>query len=769
MTFEIDMLTGKPKGIMSMAIQCEASKEERRSTIPEMEVGWRISYHSKRSPSQAEDDIVSALWKHKGNTNLNTRTMSMIQVCLELLTQAGHMEWQGSLRATYDKYLHPDTIDFQNPRLWEILNSQTVPALFQFDSPQGKLGLNAVKPTSLVEVSATNTLIRLMVEEGEQPLARYVRYRNNIEEWYEDMRAYGLNEQEIEIMKRYLLPDYGVMNTQEMLMIVSQSEDVSCFDVPTSNKLRKAIAKKNGALYDEVQALFYEKGLANGCRKVFLEYIWNEQISLSKGYGFSILHSTSYSNILGQQLQLVSQYPSIYWACAVLQVESGSLEQESLEEEDGSTKEKTTNYGALAQAISMLQQSGITIEPPHINSAQIGFTPNEQRNSITYGLKGVTKINNEIAEHIIAHRPYASFNDFVERLVQSKHISNGQLISLIKAGAFDTLEQNVSRETLMETYLRSQFKPRTMINDKLIQEMIELGLMTSEFETEMKHYYFKSYIKSLPSQPDTQTKSIKWHTVATNNAYEDDYTTQYFMTHFEAEMTEERDYRYDEQGHLQIALGTKRKGSFEDVVSRFLAPWMAWLKSDEGLARYNGYQYQLFKHKHAKGTKEAWEMEALSIYLNQHEVEVINKQDHGLTTFDALPEDAEIIGYNSYKGRQIPKFKLSRLAGCVVDKDKNKHIVYLLTEKGCVTLKLHAGSFAHYDKVISSVDSQTGDKTKLEDSWFKKGTLLMVTGYRQGDNFKPKTYSDSIVKHSIQRLALDEQQQLYIQAERYQG
>lgn len=215
--------------------------------------------------------------------NLNTTTMSMIQTCMELLIKAGHMEWQGSLRATYDKYLAPDTIDLNNPELWKILNSGTVPALFQFDSPQGKLGLHAVHPASLTEVSATNTLIRLMVEDGEQPLDRYVRYRNNIEEWYEDMRAYGLNEEEIEIMKEYLLPDYGVMNTQEMLMIVSQSEKVSNFDVPTSNKLRKAISKKIGKLYDEVQELFYQKGLENGCREVFLRYIWEEQISLSKG------------------------------------------------------------------------------------------------------------------------------------------------------------------------------------------------------------------------------------------------------------------------------------------------------------------------------------------------------------------------------------------------------------------------------------------------------------------------------------------------------
>lgn len=488
--------------------------------------------------------------------------------------------------------------------------------------------------------------------------------------------------------------------------------------------------------------------------------------------------------ILCQQLQLIHKYPPIYWACAVLQVESGSLDQETLEEDEAETNEKTTNYGALATAISMLQQSGIDIQPPHVNSAQIGFTPYESEDgkggSIIYGLKGVSKLNNETAQTIIDHRPYASFNDFVERLVETKQIvvsesgkqqskslvSKGQLISLIKAGAFDELVQDMSREELMEAYLRTQFKPRTTINAKFIQEIIELGMIDSRFEQELKHHHFREFVKTLPKQQDETTKSIKWHTINTGDPSFDDYATNYFETHFATDMQEGRDYDYNEVGQLRIALGTKRKGSFEEVVSRFIKPLQEWLKSDDCLARYNEMSYLDFKDKYAAGTKEAWEMEALSVYLDQHEVEVIDHQAHGFVSFNDLPEEPEIVGYNNYKGRQTPKFKLSRIVGCVVDKNKNKHTLSLLTPQGCVTVKFHAGNFAHYDKVISVVDPATGTKTKLEDSWAKKGTLLALTGFRQGDNFKPRTYADSIVKHSVQRLTFDRQQRLHIQAER---
>lgn len=250
-----------------------------------MEVGWRISYHSKRSPSQVEDDIVSALWKHKGNTYLNTKTCSMIQVALMLLVEAGHMEWQGTLRKTYDKYLHPDVLDRTSEEMWDKFKRGEVISAFQFESMAGEQAIKLIQPSSLVETAAANTLMRLMVEGdgAEQPMDMYVRYKNNIQEWYDDMIDFGLNEEEIKILEEHLLHDYGVCNTQESMMMLSMDSRISNFSVVESNKLRKAVSKKKGDLYEEAHQLFYEKGLANGCRKVFLDYIWDVQIALQKG------------------------------------------------------------------------------------------------------------------------------------------------------------------------------------------------------------------------------------------------------------------------------------------------------------------------------------------------------------------------------------------------------------------------------------------------------------------------------------------------------
>ena len=64
---------------------------------------------------------------------LCTKTCGMIQIAMELLIEHGKMEWQGSLRATYDKYLHPDVIDSTSYDMWERLCRGELISAFQMD------------------------------------------------------------------------------------------------------------------------------------------------------------------------------------------------------------------------------------------------------------------------------------------------------------------------------------------------------------------------------------------------------------------------------------------------------------------------------------------------------------------------------------------------------------------------------------------------------------------------------------------------------------
>ena len=155
------------------------------------------------------------------------------------------MQWQGTLRATYDKYLHPDVLDYETKEMWDWVAENKVVNLFQFNTQVGLQAAKRIQPHSLVELATANSIMRLMVTDGEQPIDTYIRYKNDISEWYKCMREdYHLTEEEIKVVEPYLLPVYGVGDTQEIVMELSMDKKIADFSVAESNKLRKSIAKK---------------------------------------------------------------------------------------------------------------------------------------------------------------------------------------------------------------------------------------------------------------------------------------------------------------------------------------------------------------------------------------------------------------------------------------------------------------------------------------------------------------------------------------------
>ena len=215
---------------------------------------------------------------------LCTKACSCIQLTLEMLLKYKKIQWQGSLQATYNKYLSPNVIDTKTKEMWDILNKGELISAFQFDSPVGEKAIQMIKPTSLLEATDANNLMRLMGQEGkEPPMDKYVRYKKDINEWYKEMKEAHLNSNEIEIVKKHLLNNYGVCSTQEGMMMLSMDNKISGFDVPESNILRAGVSKKNKEKYEKAHKLFYEKGKQLGTRKELLDYIWDGQIAMQKG------------------------------------------------------------------------------------------------------------------------------------------------------------------------------------------------------------------------------------------------------------------------------------------------------------------------------------------------------------------------------------------------------------------------------------------------------------------------------------------------------
>lgn len=152
------------------------------------------------------------------------------------------------------------------------------------DTPVGALCIKKIKPTSLSEVAAANSLMRLMADHGqEQPIDRFIRFRADKSQWKAQMMKYGLNKSEEDLMFKYLGQAHGVAATQEDVMEMVMEPKVANFNLTEANKLRKGIAKKNQQVIDEVKEMFYTKGLEAGTRKLLLDYVWEEQITPQLG------------------------------------------------------------------------------------------------------------------------------------------------------------------------------------------------------------------------------------------------------------------------------------------------------------------------------------------------------------------------------------------------------------------------------------------------------------------------------------------------------
>lgn len=232
----------------------------------------------------AEDGIYAGELKED---ILSISALGRIREAMELLLEDDKIQWQGSLRKTYEKYFHPDVLDLTSHQMYDMLSKGDILDAFQMSSLVARNAMRKIKPETFDEVAITNTIIRLQTE-GEQPVDKFVRYKNDINEWYKDMKKYGLNPQEIKLMENHLLERTGICDTQEGIMEIVMDKDVGNSNLAFANKYRKAIAKKNEKLIEQCEEIFTKNIIDNGHSKEFASYIINEQIGLSRKYSFSL-------------------------------------------------------------------------------------------------------------------------------------------------------------------------------------------------------------------------------------------------------------------------------------------------------------------------------------------------------------------------------------------------------------------------------------------------------------------------------------------------
>ena len=706
---------------------------------------------------------------------LSIDALGKIRTCLNYLLRYGYIEWQGNLKSTYTKYLAPENLKYSD-ELWRNVASNDINSLFQLNTPVGTQALAAINPESLHQVGMINSLMRLMPQNkgDETPIETFRRYKEDIQLWYSEMRNFGLTADEIKIMEDHLLLLCGVADTQESIMMMTMDERISGFNIKEANKLRKGIAKKSKKSQEEAHELFYSKGKELGTSQRLLDYVWKVQVSRQLGYSFSLPHVAGYSMIAMQEANLYTYYPSIYWNTACLSdtvgidleedfadlIEKGYVKlpihkrkkleddyqlfldlnetDEDLTEEeieaikkelydnldDEESKTATIKRGKIAAAIGEFQ-STFNIEPPLINSSGYGFTPNEKTESITCGLKIVGKIGNNLMKDIINNRPYTSIEDFTSKV----KISKDRVVLLIKAGAFRELDSR-NRMEVLQDYVRSISDQKKKLTLQNLQMLISYNLIPDDFAQEKKVFNWVKYIRKTKD-------STKTNYILDERAYA-----------FYTSILDENKITYNgAQRLVSMSYVDNYYKAQMDKIKKYISA-----NETELLAQLNNLLFLESWNKYKMDDVAHGEMQSMRIYVEPHPLKDIQIENLNISNLNEIIEN-EQAGTFYIDGKFIPKFKIHHIVGTVINKDKLKNLITVLTPYGPVDVKVWKNTFAYYDKAL--VEFEGTEKKIIQPSFFANGTFLLLTGMLRGNTFTLKKYKENKIEDVLLKINFD--------------
>ena len=697
---------------------------------------------------------------------LSVEALDKIHVCLDLLQEHGYIEPEASLKETYEKYIGIYNLEREDKNMWKMVWKHEIQALFQMEQQSGIQGIALTKPESIDDLAVLNSVIRLMAQskDAEQPLNKYARFKNNVNNWYKEMELYGLTPEEQELLKPVVGLAYGICESQEKFMQLVQMEECGGFNLTWADRLRKSIAKKNPAEYEQLTKEYFQAVEDKGLSKNLCNYVWNVLVATSRGYGFNASHTLAYSLVALQEMNLAFRFPIIFWNCACLIADSGgaeSLSEEPQEEivdiyepedfeeyeyidaPDKKTKikkkrAKTTDYKKLATAIGKMQQNGIKIMPPDINKSSYTFVPDAENNQIYFGLSGILNVGEDIIKATIENRPYSSPKDYIAKVNPKRN----SMISLIKGGAFDSM---MDRKLLMGWFIWETCDKKKRITLQNMGGLIKHNLIPEEEEYIIgrRVFEFNRYLKAMCKY---NAQYYKLDDRAINFiielGYEDMITDSYY---------------------IDIKLWDKKYQMWMDY-------FRGWISANKEsiLKDLNSQIFLEDWNKYALGTLSAWEMEVLCFYYHDHELAHLNRGKYGFANYYELPEEP-IVERSFVKGdKTINLFKLSKIYGTCIAKNKAKATATLLTPFGVVDVKFRKEYFSMFDKQISEKQTD-GTKKVKEKSWFNRGNMLVIQGMRSGDQFMAKKYA-STGGHTIYKiLNIDEAGDIELTSDRYQG
>ena len=203
-------------------------------------------------------------------------------------------------------------------------------------------------------------------------------------------------------------------------MLFRSSRLLADFTRGESDKLRKAMGKKQLAVLNELKPKFINQGARNGHPAETLEKIWADWEKFAS-YAFNKSHATCYSWVSYQTAWLKTHYPAEYMAALLTSCKN--------------------DIKSVTKYMDECKSMGLKVKGPDVNNSVLDFGVGHD-GSVVFGLGGIKGVGDGAVEAIVSEREkngnFTSIYDFVER-VPANACNRKTIESLAIAGAFDSL------------------------------------------------------------------------------------------------------------------------------------------------------------------------------------------------------------------------------------------------------------------------------------------------------------------------------------------
>ena len=321
-------------------------------------------------------------------------TLTIIKECLRNIKKAHGID------------IDIDHIPIDDELTYKLFQEGRTVAVFQFESAGMQKYLRELKPTVIGDLIAMNALYRPGPMDY---IPQFIKRKQGIEPVSYD----------IPVMEKYLKDTYGVTVYQEQVMLLSRL--LANFTRGESDKLRKAMGKKQMDVLASLQDKFMEGGKANGHDPKILTKIWEDWKKFAS-YAFNKSHAACYSWVAYQTGYLKAHYPAEFMA-ANLTVHKDDIKE-------------------VTKLMDECRALGLSVLEPDVNESELSFTVNN-KGDIRFGLGGIKGVGEGAAEAIITEREkngkYTGIFDFLER-VNLQSCNRKTIENLAQAGAFECFD-----------------------------------------------------------------------------------------------------------------------------------------------------------------------------------------------------------------------------------------------------------------------------------------------------------------------------------------